>query len=648
MLNEKILACLKQENIEALKILIASAESAEILRIFHDLPSKEQVIVFRLLAKDKALSIFELLDTDDQQNLLRSFTDEQAIEFVNKLAPDDRVKLLDELPAVVAKKMLAALSPKEREMTNLLMGYEAQTAGRIMTPEFVHLHKGITAAMALEQIKIDAVEKETIYTIYITDAKGRLEGAISLRDLLIAKPDIAIEDIMKEISVTVSTGTDQEEVARLLQKMDWLAIPVVDKESRLVGIVTIDDAVDILEDEATEDILTSGGIFARKEADRSEILTNGSLWSIWKVRLPFLFITIIGGMLAAVVLDRFEEVLEAVVVVAFFIPLIMDMGGSVGTQSSTAFARGVVLGHINISKFFNHFAKEIGVGFSIGIITGLISGAIAFIWQGNIMLGLAVGVSLALTVTLASLLGFLVPFVLMKLNADQAAGAPPIITTIKDISGILIYFTFASIFLANMIAAASDYEITEIRATTSGLYFSIDPEEETATVLGRAYYKFDIVIPEEITVMGDIFTVTKIGDGAFSESGLTSLVLPGSIEVIGDNAFRDNLLTHVALPDLLQEIGFRAFMNNELISIFIPSSVIKWKLHPETGQGDHFNNNPLESIYTDLNNASSLAVVLTDEVMGVQTSATTVLFDAGNAMYQRNNLVEDPAWGAVE
>jgi len=336
----------------------------------------------------------------------------------------------------------------------LLMGYEAQTAGRIMTPEFVDIHKGITASAALEKVKAVAETKETIYTIYIVDAKRILEGVISLRDLLIAEPDAKVEDIMETISASVSTDTDQEEVARLMQKMDWLAVPVVDKENRLVGIVTIDDAVDILEEEATEDILASGGIFASKETNRSEILVKGSLWATLKVRMPFLFITIIGGLLAAMVLDGFEEVLESVLAVAFFIPLIMDMGGSVGTQSSTSFARGVVLGHINLSKFFKHLIREIGIGLCIGFIAGAIAGAIAVVWQGDVMLGFAVGLSLALTVTLAATLGFLVPFALMKLNADQAAGAAPIITTIKDISGILIYFTIVSILLSNLIYPA--------------------------------------------------------------------------------------------------------------------------------------------------------------------------------------------------
>ena len=450
MLKDRILACLKDKDMENLKTLLEGALEIEILNVFPEFSPNQQVIIFRLLAKDTALSIFEELDTEDQQNLLDSFTDAQAIELVNELAPDDRVRLLDELPATVAKKILSSLSPNEREMTNLLMGYEAQTAGRIMTPEYVRLQKELTVSEAIAKIKATTADKETIYTIYITDDKRKLEGVVSLRDLVMANEDDKLEDIMEKISITVSTSTDQEEVARLLQRLDWLAVPVVDRENRLVGIVTVDDAIDILEDEATEDLYTQGGLMAGKEANRSEALINGNLWTIWKVRLPFLGITLIAGLLAGLVIDGFEEVLESVAAVAIFIPLIMDMGGNVGTQSSTVFARGVVLGHINMTGFVKHFVKEVGVGFSLGLVTGVISGFVAAMWQGEPMLGVAVGLALIFTMTLASLLGFLVPFLLVKANVDQAAGSAPIITSIKDITGLVVYFVFASILLAHL------------------------------------------------------------------------------------------------------------------------------------------------------------------------------------------------------
>ena len=451
-LKERIFACINNKDMDNLKVMLAYIEEMEILQTFYDLSNEEQVIVFRLLAKDKALSVFENLDTAFQQNLLRSFTDGSAKDFVNGMAPDDRVRLLDELPAGVAKKIIDSLSPEEREVTNVLMGYEPKTAGRIMTTEYISLMKDVSQRQALETIRQQAKDKETIYTLFVTDNAGRLEGALTLKDLIVADGDSIIGDIRPKNAISVSTGTDQEIVAKILQELDLLAIPVVDSEGLLVGIVTIDDAVDILEDEATEDIFLQAGLVgtASREADQSEVLIRGNMWKIWKVRLPFLLITLGAGILAGVVIAGFEEALEAIAVVAIFIPLNMDMGGNVGTQSSTVFVRGVVLGHIDINKFLKHILKEVGIGLSMGIIIGTAGGLIAAIWQGMPMLGLAVGLSVIFTMTLAALLGFLIPYVLIRLNVDQAAGSAPIITSIKDVSGLIIYFLLVITFMGHM------------------------------------------------------------------------------------------------------------------------------------------------------------------------------------------------------
>ena len=451
MFIEKVINCIEQKNMEALKSLLSTAEEMEILHTFHSLSDDEQVIVFRLLTKDVALSLFEQLDTDHQQNLLRSFTHERTVELVNELAPDDRVRLLDELPAVVAKKLLNALTPEERTYTNALMGYKAETAGRIMTPEYISLRREMTVEQALDKVRRQAKDKETIYTLYVTDNSKVMEGALSLKELLIAEGDTLVEDIMSKNTIFVSTDTDQEDVANILKELDLLAIPVVDKEGRLVGIVTIDDAVDILEEEATDDMLNQAGLVASKEANRSEILISGGLFKIWRVRLPFLLITLAAGMVAGAIIAEFEDVLESIVAVAFFIPLIMDMGGNVGTQSSTVFARGLALGQIQVKNFLKYFTKELGVGFSLGALTGVTAGIGAAVWQGEPRLGIAVGLAVAATMTLAASLGFLVPYMLVKLNVDQAAGSAPIITSIKDISGLLIYFGFVYLFMAHML-----------------------------------------------------------------------------------------------------------------------------------------------------------------------------------------------------
>ena len=452
MSTERILELLANKDMERLKQLLAAAEDLEIIFALNDLSSNEQVIVFRLLAKDMALQVFEQLDTDLQYTLLHSFTDEKAIEYVNELAPDDRVRLLDELPASVAKRLITMLSPEERAVTNILMGYRPETAGRIMTTEFISLKKEMSVEQAIESVRRQARDKETIYTLFVTNNSKVLEGVLSLKELIMAHGDSILGDIMSRGIIKVYTDTNQEEVAHTMQELDLLAIPVVDKEERLVGIVTIDDAVDILEEEVTDDIFDQAGLvdITNNDADRSDILISGKLWNIWKVRMPFLLITLVAGVLCGLVIDGFENALNSIAVVAIFIPLIMDMGGNVGTQSSTVFVRGVALGDIDIKHFLKHFLKEIGVGLSMGTMIGTTAGVIAAVWQGMPMLGLAVGLSLVVTMTLAATLGFLVPFILIKLKVDQAAGSAPIITSIKDISGLVIYFVLVRLFLSHL------------------------------------------------------------------------------------------------------------------------------------------------------------------------------------------------------
>ena len=510
MLKEKILGYIRARDTEGLKVLLSKAEEMEILQAYHDISPKEQVIVFRLLDKNRALSVFEQLDTDEQQTLLKSFTDENVVEYVNEMAPDDRVRLLDEMPATVAKKLLNSISATEREATNAIMGYKEETAGRIMTTEFVTLNRDMTAEEALAKVRKQAADKESVYTLYVTGTAKKLEGVLSLKDLVCAKADAKIEDFMTQRAISVTTDTDQEVVARSMQELDLLAMPIVDSEGRMVGIVTIDDAMDILEDEATEDMLNAAGFIevAGKESVRSEVLVKGSLWKIWKVRLPFLVITLTAGMLAGLILEGFEDILESVVIVAFFIPLIMDMGGNVGTQSSTLFARGVVLGHIDINRFLKPFIKELFVGLSMGSIVGAVSGVIIAFWIGIPMLGIAVGIALVATMTLAAVLGFFVPYLLIRLKADQAAGASPIITSIKDISGLFIYFGLIYVLMSSHLEPS--YEVTGQFVVTEGAHFFIDMEDEIAMFMSIEDYEVFTEVPYEIEIGGEVFPVVNI------------------------------------------------------------------------------------------------------------------------------------------
>jgi len=427
-----------------------------------EMSNEELVLAYRLLDKDLALEVFEGLDLNDQQNLIKLLTEKDAIEVFKELAPDDRVRLLDELPAGVAKRMIASLNKEACGDINLLMGFAPETAGRLMTPEYVRLRGEWTAAESLEKLRVIAKEKETIYTLFVTDDKRKLEGVISLRNLFIANEDAKVVDLMDSDVVSFDTGTDQEEVAKALQILDLLAVPIVDKENRLVGIITVDDAMDILQDEATEDILAGaglvgGGDVTGSETMRSVTLIEGSMPKIWRARIPFLVITMIAGFLAAGVMEQFEEILESIAIVAIFVPIIMDMGGTIGTQSSTIFTRGILLGHIQTKSIRKHILKEIFVGISLGIIIGIITGAIAYFWQGSFELGVALALALVATMTLAAFLGFTVPYILMKLNLDQATGTGPLITSIKDISGLLIYFGLVNLFLGHLIQEAYQY-----------------------------------------------------------------------------------------------------------------------------------------------------------------------------------------------
>jgi len=689
--SNAVISNINMKDMDSLKTLLGNSNEVDILDMIQDLSVENQAVVYRLLSKDTALFVFERLDTSDQHKLVRSFTEESAVEIITALEPDERVRLFDEMPASFTKKMLSALSPEEREMTNLLMGYKIQTAGHIMTPEYVRISRNMTVAEALEKVKVNAKEKETIYTIYITDDARILEGVISLRDLWIADADKKVEEVMEKIAAKVSTDTDQEEVARLLQRLGWLAVPVVDNEGRLVGIVTLDDAVDILEEETTEDIFDAAGLadVAGTEADRSEVLTKGSIWRIWAVRLPFLVITLAAGMAAGLIIEGFEEILESVVIVAFFIPLIMDMGGNVGTQSSTVFARGVVLGHINIKQFLKPFLKELCVGLSMGAMVGVVAGVLITIWLGIPELGIAVGIALVATMTLAAALGFLVPFALIRLKVDQAAGSAPVITSIKDISGLFIYFALIAVLMGGYLAP--EYEITGMNVTVEGIHFFVDVDEETAVVMGRDNDMTDIEIPGYINVQDEYFTVVGIVNSAFRGNDLTSLTLPSSIVTIGNNAFRDNLLTivvfydgleiigenafrgnmlveitlpsslqeiersafrdnyltHVELPASLQTLGSRAFMDNRLTSVVIPSSVTEFAYRDGTTQLGHFNNNYIESITTDTH-AYELAEMLTLDVIGTQSTAVTTLYDASGAAYQLNHQAARPSWEVAE
>lgn len=453
-MEELIRFYIKKKEFEKLQVILKDLQRHELKEIFKHLKQDEQVIFFEVLSEDKAVELFKILGTQQQKNLLDTLQPPMVQTFLNQLSSDDRVRLFDRLPERRVKSLLGVLTPDNRVETLQLQAYVPEIAGRIMTTEFVTLTEDMTQEEALAKVTQEATRKENIYILFIIDEKLKLTGFVTLHQLLMMAPTAVINEHMSRQPISVKTSEDQEKVAQKVKELDLLALAVVDDTNKLVGIVTFDDAMEILEEEATEDILNQAGLSDLKdtEEDRSKLLINGKLNKILAVRLPFLLATLLLSMLSGLVIENFEQTLESIAMVAIFIPLIMGMGGNIGTQSSTVFTRGLVLGHIEIENFLEHFFKELRVGLTIGALMGIMAGLMATIWLGFPMLGLAVGLALFATMTVASLLGFLVPFILIKLKIDQAAGSAPIITTIKDLVALLIYFTCISLFLGHLIS----------------------------------------------------------------------------------------------------------------------------------------------------------------------------------------------------
>ena len=441
MLHENIIANIQRQDTEALKALLIESDVMEILQAFHQLSPNDQGIAFRLLPKNQALEVFEDLDTASQENLLRSFAEERTVEFIDQLAPDARVRLLDELPAKVAKRLIGGLSPQERASTAILMGYEPQTAGRIMTTEYVTLKPGMTVDQALVKIRRQAHDKETIYTLYVTSLHKRLVGVVTLKDLVLAEGDTLIESIMSKSAVSVTTGTGEEEVARLLQDLDLLAVPVVDGENRIVGIITIDDAVDIIQEAETEDAAFQG---ATNPWDGHYM--SVSVLHLVRTRFVWLILLVAVSMLTVTVAYNFEDALEQVAALAIFIPLLIGTGGKVGTQASSACVRALALGEVRPADAIKVFLRETWTGVLLGVGLGGLTVAAGLIFTG-FDVALVVGISLLLICLLGALIGGLSPLAAKKLNIDPALVAAPVVTTVVDVLGLVIYFLVASAML---------------------------------------------------------------------------------------------------------------------------------------------------------------------------------------------------------
>ncbi|MBE9179984.1 magnesium transporter [Oculatella sp. LEGE 06141] len=438
LVRSQLQQLLEQENLQGAKALLVPVQPADIAEAIEGLPEAMQAIAFRLLSKGEAIDVYEHLDSSVQQVLVEDFKRQDVLDIVDRMSPDDRARLFDELPAKVVRRLFLELSPAEREATALLLGYGADTAGRVMTPEYVSLKENWTVDQALAQIRRLARTTETIYSLYVTDAQRHLTRILSLRDLVVAQPDQTIGDIMTHDVVYVHTDTDQEEVARSIQHYDFLAVPVVDTEQRLVGIVTVDDVIDILEAETTEDIYTLGGV---QSGDDNYFQTN--LLTVARRRVVWLFILLVTNTGTTAVISSQEDLLEEVVALAFFIPLLIDAGGNVGAQSSTVVIRGLNTNEVGLGTALRIVKREAIAGLLLGIMLGVTVTGWAYVLQRNLAVATAVGLSLVAISLLASVAGSALPFLFKALKFDPALMSAPFITTAVDVLGVLIYLSIA-------------------------------------------------------------------------------------------------------------------------------------------------------------------------------------------------------------
>ena len=443
LVRSQLQALLEQGELQGAKAILVPVQPADIADAIEGLPEAMQALAFRLLSKAEAIEVYEYLDSSVQQALIEEFKRQDVLDIVDKMSPDDRARLFDELPAKVVSRLLEQLSPVERQATAQLLGYEAGTAGRIMTPEYISLKEGFTVAEALERIRRLAHVTEMVYYLYITDSARRLTGTLSLRELVTAQPEQTIGEIMTREAAFVHTDTDQEEVARAIQRYDFLAMPVVDREQRLVGIVTVDDVIDILEQETTEDIYALGG----GVQSRGENYFQTDLLTVARKRVVWLFVLLLTNSVTGTIIKGQEDILEKVVSLAAFIPLLVGTGGNVGAQSSTVVIRGMNTDEIRGMSPLQVILREGTAGALLGSMLGVVATGWAFILQGNLAVAIAVGVSLLVISILASVSGSTLPFLFRMMRLDPALMSAPFITTAVDVLGVLIYFNLARLIL---------------------------------------------------------------------------------------------------------------------------------------------------------------------------------------------------------
>lgn len=439
MEKEEILQLLDEKSYRQLREATEDMQPADLAEMLEEMDLRQRLLVFRLMKKDVAAETFAYLDNDARSEMVEAFSDAELTSALEQMALDDAADLLEEMPASVVKRVLSRSDPHTRDALNRLLNYPADSAGSIMTPEYVRLRRGTTVADAFTAIRRQGEQAETVYICYVVE-RNRLEGVVTARDLLLANPDDAIDELMDENVIRVQVTDDKEFVANEMNRYGFMAMPVVDSEGFMVGIVTLDDASDVLIEEATEDIQKMAAIAAPPE----DSYFSTSVWAHARSRIPWLLILMLSATFTGMIITHYENAFAALPLLVSFIPMLMDTSGNCGNQSSTLMVRGLALGDIRPADILRVIFKEARVALLVGLVLAAANGLRIFVMYRDLRLAVLISVTLVLAILIAKLIGCSLPLLVQRVGLDPALMASPFITTIVDACAITIYFSIAT------------------------------------------------------------------------------------------------------------------------------------------------------------------------------------------------------------
>lgn len=456
ILQPEIKSLIDSRNFAALREIFSDWPPVDVSEVILDLPADDQVIIFRVLPHALAADVFEYLDVEAQQQLLRAMAHEQVVGILNEMSPDDRTALLEELPSAAARQLIQLLTPEERHVAQSLLGYPEGSVGRLMTPDFIAVRDNWTVKEVLDYVREHGQDRETLNFIYVVDDRGKLIDDLRIREFLLRPLSVRVNEIMDRSFVHLTVNEAQEEALNIFRKYDRAALPVVDSAGVLVGIVTVDDMLDVAEEEATEDIQKFGGLEALDEP-----YMRISLWRMVRKRAGWLVILFLGEMLTATAMSTYQDEIAKAVVLALFLPLIISSGGNSGSQASTLIIRAMALSEVTLRDWWRVMSRELQAGLSLGLILGAIGALRVTAWSliGDRyfhhqlygphwpLVALTVGIALVGVVLWGSLCGSMLPFLLRRVGADPATSSAPFVATLVDVTGLIIYFSIALVIM---------------------------------------------------------------------------------------------------------------------------------------------------------------------------------------------------------